>query len=166
MKLNKILIYLLILLVVVAYAYFFELKKQKAKQAAEKKAAELVDIKRDQVTHIVIKSKEHGEIELKKLGGLWTLIRPVKTKADKAATDDWLHSITGAEREGVVMEKDVKWKEYGFDDPVLVAEVDSNDKSAKMTFGVKNPAGTSYYARAGDDSKLLLVQDTLKKQPR
>ena len=162
MKLTKVLIYLVILAVVATYIYVFEIRKKQEKVAAEKKAAQIIDLKRDKLTHIIIKSKEHGEIELKKPVDSWVLIKPVKSKCDDSAMASWTRSITSAERESVVAKKDVKWSEFGFNDPNLTVTIGSNDKTFKVVFGAQNPAKTSYYARVDSKNELLLVADTLK----
>jgi hypothetical protein len=162
MKLSKVLIYLVILAVVATYIYVFEIRKKQEKMAAEKKAAQIVDIEANQLTHIIINSKGHGEIEIKKPTSNWVLIKPVKSKCDDSAMASWTRSITGAERESVVAKKDVKWSEFGFDDPNLTVTISSKDKTFKVVFGAQNPAKTSYYARVDSNKELLLVADTLK----
>jgi len=162
MKLSKILIYLVILVAVAAYLYLVEIKYKEKQEAAEKSSKKIVQVEKDKIVEIDLHSQDKGNIELKKPGDTWVLTAPVKAKADEAAIGTLLTSVADAEAEKVVLEKDVKWEEYGLDKPEFSVSLLAADKTTTISFGARNPAKTSYYLRAGDDPRLFLVADTLR----
>lgn len=162
MKFGKVLLYIAVLVAVAAYVYFGEIKGAEKRKAEEEKANKIIHVKKDAIDGFKLVSKEHGTIELTKPTDQWVLTEPVKVKADEHAVKGWLRSVTDAEREKLLKEKDVDWTEYGLDDPRLTVHLHTKDKTVKLLFGEKNPAKTSYYVRVGDSPKLLLVADTLK----
>ncbi len=165
MKLSKLLIYLSILAALAAYVYFVEIRHKQEQQVIEEKAAKIVHLEKDKIVEIELLSRDKEKIELKKPSDTWVLTSPVKTKADESAVASLLHSITDAKPEKVVSEKDVKWEDYELDKPEFAVALGTKDQTAEVRFGSANPAKTSYYVRVDKQPKLLLVADTLKKQP-
>ncbi|MEJ2716619.1 MAG: DUF4340 domain-containing protein [Deltaproteobacteria bacterium] len=136
MRLSKIAIYLMILAALAAYVYLVEIRQKEKAVALKDKQERLVHMKKDNVTHVELNSKEHGKIILEKAAKNWVLTDPVKTKADDKAVQSLLLSIVDAKRD--------------------------KDKRATVSFGKKNPVKTSYYVRVNHAPDLLLVADTLK----
>ncbi len=162
MKLSKVLIYLIIFVALAAYVYFVEIRHKEKLEAQKAEAEKIVKLDKDKVTHIELKSKAGRVIGLKKAEGTWVLTRPVAVKADPSAIRSLLNTISDAQYEKVLKEKDVKWDEYGLDKPAFTVSVNTRDDSYHLFFGASNPAETSYYLRAKGDPRLLLVADTLK----
>lgn len=162
MKLGKVLIYLIILVAVAAYLYLVEIKYKEKQESAEKESKKIVQLDKDKIVEIDLQSQDKGKIELKKPSDTWVLTAPVKAKADENAINALLASITDAQSEKVVLDKDVTWGEYGLDKPEFSVSIVTADKTTTVSFGAQNPAKTSYYLRAGDDPRLFLVTDTLK----
>jgi hypothetical protein len=162
MKPIKVLIYILILALLAGYVYFFEIKKKEADKAKEEEASKLVNIDKDKVSYIVIKKPDGGVIELKKPANLWVLTAPLQTKGDSLAIDGMVVAAANAKSEKTVLDKDVKWEEYGFDKPDLELTISTADKQAHIVFGAQNPAKTSYYAKVEGKPELFLVADTLR----
>lgn len=162
MKLSKIAVYLLILAALATYVYVVEIKQKEKEVALKEKQEQLLDVKKDDVTHVELNSKEHGKILLEKAAKNWVLTEPVKTKADDKAVKSLMLSIVGAKREKLLEDKEVDWKEYGLDKPVFTMTVGTKQGQATISFGSMNPTKTSYYTRVNDAPNLLLVADTLK----
>lgn len=162
MKLRKVIIYLVILGALAAYVYFVEIKYKHEQEVLEEKAAKIVQLEQDKVARVELKAPERT-IDLQKPGDSWVLSAPLKTAADQFAVGSLIHSALDAKPEKVVLEKDVKWDEYGLDKPEFTITLTTKDnKKTEILFGAANPAKTSYYARVDDQPKLLLVADTLK----
>lgn len=161
MKFQRVLLYLGVLLAVGAYIYFIEIKQKGERQAQEEKAKKIFQVDKDKITEITLESSK-GRIMLQKPAGLWVVAEPVKTAADKTAVEVILDTIADASSEKVVLDKDVKWEDYGLDKPEFTVTVVEGDKRTVAHFGFSNPGKTSYYLRVEGDSRLLLVQDTLK----
>ncbi|MBI4962338.1 MAG: DUF4340 domain-containing protein [Desulfomonile tiedjei] len=162
MKLGKVLVYLIILVAVAAYLYLVEIKHKEKQETAEKQAKKIVQLEKDKIVEIELQSQDKGKIELKKPAEMWVLTAPVRAKADEDAVNTLLNSIAGAESEKVILEKDVKWEDYGLDKSDFSVTVAADGKTTNISFGAKNPAKTSYYVRVGEDPRLFLVADTLK----
>lgn len=162
MKFGKILIYLAILVALALYVYLVEIKQKGEQKAQEEKASQLLDLKKENVTSITLKSKERGLVEATKIGDDWLLTAPLKTKADKHAIDTLIHSILTGKREKLLKDKVSDWTEYGLADPGFVIELGAKDQKSSVGFGELNPAKTSYYVRVGEKPELYLVADTLK----
>jgi len=161
MKLNRVLIYLLILVLIGAWLYLVEIKHRQAVKATEEKAAKLITLEKDKVADIRIESGDRI-IELKKPANQWVITAPVRTKADEHAVESLLTAALEAKSEKVLAEKDVKFEDYGLDNPELTVTLSMPEKKIDIAFGARNPAKTAYYVRVHDDPRLLLVADTLK----
>jgi hypothetical protein len=162
MKFGKILIYLAVLVALALYVYLIEIKHKGEQKAQEEKASQLLDLKKENVTSITLKSKERGLIEATKIGDDWLLTAPLKTKADKHAIDTLIHSIVTGKREKLLKDKVSDWTEYGLADPKFVIELGAKDQKSSVSFGELNPAKASYYVRVSERPELYLVADTLK----
>lgn len=162
MKLRTILIYLCIFLALLAYVYFVEIRYKQKQEAKKKEAEKIVRVDKDKIIRLGLKSKDGKKIGLGKVGDKWVLDSPVKVKADERTVRGVLTSLSEAQFEKVLKEKDVKWSEYGLDKPDFTVTFSTRDDTSSLFFGASNPAKTSYYLRAKDSPKLLLVTDTLK----
>ncbi|MBI5250830.1 MAG: DUF4340 domain-containing protein [Desulfomonile tiedjei] len=161
MKLRNISIYLIILVALGAYVYFVEIKHKKEQQAQEEKAAKILQLEKDKVVRVELKTSD-GTIELQKPGESWVLTSPIKTGADQIAVGSLIHSALDAKPEKVILEKDANWDEFGLDKPAFTITLATKDKKTEVFFGATNPSKSSYYARVDEQPKLLLVADTLK----
>jgi hypothetical protein len=162
MKLNRVLIYVGVLVALAGYIFIVEVKIKGTKKAAEEKAEQIVEIAKDDIESFELNSKEHGPIVVEKIAGKWLLTSPAKCKADEPAVNTLLKSITDGKREKLIKEKDVDWKEFGFDQPELALTVRTKEKATKIVFGGPNPSKQSFYVRVGDNPELLLAADALK----
>ena len=80
-------------------------------------------------------------IDLQKPGDSWVMSSPLRTAADQFAVGSLIHSALDAKPEKVVLEKDVKWEEYGLDKPEFTITLTTKDnKKAEILFGAANPA--------------------------
>ena len=162
MKLGKLLIYLVILVAVMGWLYVVEIRYRPDQKKQEEAGKKIVQLEKDKIVKIGLETPDHGKVEIQKPGNDWVITEPIRTKADKFAVDNLLASIADASAEKVIMEKDVKWDDYGLDKPDFTVDVSTADKKAEIFFGAANPSKTSYYARVDNDPRLLLVADTLK----
>jgi hypothetical protein len=163
MKWSRVLIYAAVLAAVLGYLYGVEIKEKEQKQAKEEESQKIVHLEKDKIVRVDLKSSDHGTIELRKPADVWVLTAPVKTKCAKAPVESLIKSAISAKPEKTILEKDVKWDEYGLDKPEFTITLYTNDdKKTELSFGASNPAKTSYYMRVDDQPKLLLVADTLK----
>ena len=162
MKLGKLIIYLAILIAVVGWLYIVEMRYRPDQKKQEETGKKIVQLDKDKIVQIGIETHDKGKVELQKPGDTWVVTEPIRTNADKLAVDNLLATIAEATAEKVILEKDVKWDDYGLDKPEFVLRASTPDKKTELLFGASNPSKTSYYVRMDDDQRLLLVADTLK----
>lgn len=162
MKLSRVTLYLVILLALAAYVYFVEIRHKRDQEARKAEADKILKLDKEKITLVILKSKKHGPIGLKKTGDTWVLTEPVTVRADESAVRSLLNSISDAQFDKVLKDKDVKWGDYGLNQPEFSVSVRTRDHSYDLFFGAPNPAKTSYYLRAKGDPRLMLVADTLK----
>ena len=162
MKSSKVIIYLLILAALAVYVYVVEIRQKEQQEAEKQKAEKLVHLDRSEIAQISLYSEKKGKIELKKAAGTWVISSPIKTKADEYALDGLLTTISSAAQEKLILEKDVKWGDYGLEKPTLTVTVGTKKEAVRVFFGNQNPSKSSYYVRVNKSPKLLLVADTLK----
>jgi hypothetical protein len=162
MKLGKLIIYLVILVAVVGWVYVVEIRYRPEQKKQEEAGKKIVQLEKDKIVKIGLATAKNGKVEIQKPEKDWVITEPIRTKADTFAVDNLLTTIADATAEKVIMEKDVKWADYGLDKPDFTVDVSTADKKAEILFGASNPSKTSYYVRVDGDPKLLLVADTLK----
>ncbi|MGC8659854.1 MAG: DUF4340 domain-containing protein, partial [Desulfomonilaceae bacterium] len=163
MKGYKLLIYLFILLALLTYIYVVEIRHKQTESERKEKASRIVHLDKDDISEIKIKSLEGPSIQIKKAASdKWNLVQPIDVMADIRAVRNFLTAATLAQPEKVVMEKDVKWADYGLAKPDFEVTLTSPKKTVTISFGASNPAKSSYYLKVDGDQRLLLVPDTLK----
>jgi hypothetical protein len=88
----------------------------------------------------------------------WTLEKPVATPGNKEEWNGMSLALATLDYDRVVDEQGKNPASYGLDKPYLVVTFeDEKAKVYKVEFGLENPAGSSYYARRGNDPKIYLV---------
>ncbi len=163
MKGYKLLIYLGVLVALLAYIYFVEIKHKQAASERKEQASRIVQLDKNQIDRIKISRPDGHAIEIKKSSpDTWNIVGPINSAADIRAVRKLLTAATLAQPEKVVLEKDVKWKDYGLDKPDLELSLTGPNKTVSIAFGASNPSRSSYYLKVNGDPRLLLVPDTLK----
>lgn len=163
MKISRLVIYVIILAAVMAYIFLVEHGYKQDRQLAETQAARFIPGDRDKISSITIISNAKGAVELVKPASDWMITEPLKTMGDANVIRTLLATLVEAAPEKTVIEKEVKWSEYGFDNPVLVVKVTMDqNRHYEIVIGAQNPSMTSYYMRLSEDPRLFLVADTLK----
>ncbi|MGC8603039.1 MAG: DUF4340 domain-containing protein [Desulfomonilaceae bacterium] len=163
MKSYKLLIYLGVLVALLAYIYFVEIRHKQAQSEREEKAARIMQLDKDKIEAIKISDLHGLNLEIKKSApGNWNIISPINASADERVVRNLLTSATMAKPERVVLEKDVKWADYGLEKPDLKVEFVAPGKSVTLSFGASNPSKSSFYLKTDEDPRLFLVPDTLK----
>ena len=88
----------------------------------------------------------------------WTLEKPVAAPGNKEEWNNLALAAATLDYDRVVDDQGKNPAAYGLDKPGLVVTFeDEKAKVYKVEFGLENPAGSSYYARRGNDPKIYLV---------
>ena len=163
MKLSRLIIYFMVLAGIAAYIIFVEHGYKQDKKEQETQASKFIGEVKDKIVRIGLSGSQIGEIELTQSDSEWGIVKPIESRADEYAVNSVLKTLQEAAPEKTISEKDVKWSDYGFDQPTLTIRFTTEPgRNHTMVFGAQNPSKTSYYMRLDENPKLYLVADTLK----
>lgn len=156
MKGKQIIVAFIILVLLSVYLYFGEIKKRQ-KQETEKNKEETIyqDLKKDDVTEIVVKTQDEKFI-CKKVGNDWMLEHPIKDHADDGTIGSILDRHSTAKANRII--KEATLADYGLDKPEVYIEFITKDKTHTLNMSGYTPTGESAYAvKPGDTSTVYLV---------
>jgi Domain of unknown function (DUF4340) len=99
----------------------------------------------------------------KDAGEGWMLTEPIRAKADQRTVDEVLDGFVEGKREKVIAEQAADLADFGLKEPSLVVEATVKDVAtpAVLHIGARTPTMGGYYAREGDQSKVLMVPTSL-----
>jgi hypothetical protein len=128
----------------------------------------LVALKPEDVSKVIF---DHGEgaptIEIDRSGDNWTIVKPNRYPADKAAVQEVLDTITGAHVADFIDDNPSDLAKYGLASPSLSVELYGGKTNAKesMLFGFKQPetSKSGVYVRRGEgnDRPVATVADNV-----
>ncbi|HEY2663538.1 MAG TPA: DUF4340 domain-containing protein [Candidatus Binataceae bacterium] len=153
MRLRNTIIVFILLLIVGGYAWYSSF------QPADT-AVKLNNITADDIVKINLKYPDH-EIELDRAGGgKWQIVKPIKTDADKTASDNLATAIAGAVVKKTVDETPSGLAPYGLDKPEVVVTVTTKNKGTLpgIEVGKTTPVGFSAYIKTTDKPAVTLTE--------
>jgi len=143
-----------------AGVYFFEYQKQIQQEKQKEEDTRIILFQKDQVNFIEIQ-KEQTKYVLQKSEMGWTILEPIQDSADNDQVENLINFLTEEKSLATAREasdpSQIKWAEYGLDNPVAVFNFKNNlGKSIKVTVGSqKNFEGNSFL-RIDSDNKVLV----------
>jgi len=145
------------------YYYWYEVKGSEQRKTAEEAEQRIFQLKKDAIEALTI---THGQevIKLAKDAGEgWMLTEPVRAKAEPRTVDEVLDGLVEGKREKVIAEQAADLADYGLKEPSLVVEATVKDVATPtvLHIGARTPTMSSYYAREGEQSKVLMVPTSL-----
>jgi len=162
MKTKQILIALGILLILGAYLYFGEIRKKQAEERKKAEANALVyGINKDDVTEVVIKNKEAGELKMLKAGNEWKIEEP-PVYGNKATIETMIDKFIKAEAERKI--ENANPADYGLDLPEVTCRFVTKDgEEREIYIGNDNPTGSYVYAaKKGNAAAVYIINSSLK----
>lgn len=164
MKYRLTLVYLVAAVVLVGL-YLYETRQEQKKGDLSREAAQLFQIRTDQMDGVVIKWKS-GEIKIEKTDGddkkTWKITAPVRTGADTIAITALTGKIAGLRYKSIISET-ADFSQFGLDQPELIVSFRAGEKGDSISFGAPNPLGEAVYARKGEGRKIYLIAAADKK---
>jgi hypothetical protein len=145
------------------YYYWYEVKGGEQRKAAEeasqrifqlqKEAIEAVSIRRGQEVIKLAKDTTHG----------WMLVEPVHARAEDRSIAEVLDGLVEGKRDKIIAEQATEVGDFGLKDPSLVVQATVKDVETPiiLNFGARTPTMGGYYAREGEQSKILTVPSSL-----
>ena len=156
------------LVVVVAllagYYYWYEVKGGEQRKASEEAAQRIFQLKKEAIETVTLKRPNEVIKLAKDPNEGWMLTEPVRAKADQRTVDEVLDGLVEGKREKVVAEQASDLGEFGLQEPSLIVEATGKDGAAPsiLQIGARTPTMSGYYAREGEQSKVLMVATTLQ----
>jgi len=146
------------------YYYWYEVKGGEQRKAAEEVAQRIFQLSKEGIEAVTI-TRGHEVIKLAKDPHEgWMLIDPVRAKAEQRTVDEVLDGLVEGKRERVVAEQATDLGEFGLKEPSLVVEATLKDVATPtvLQIGARTPTFSSYYAREGDQAKVLMVPSSVQ----
>lgn len=157
---RRLLPFLAIFLVLAATYFTLEWHRGKVARQ-EEEAKKVFAVPERDITAITLK-RPSEEIRLVKEGKNWRLTSPVKEQADNVAMNSLLAGLSQLRfTRDLGAEKDLK--PFGLDQPSLVVTFTAGKKSSTLDVGKKAPGDQGYYARKGQDSRVLIINNADKE---
>jgi hypothetical protein len=90
----------------------------------------------------------------------------VRAKAEQRIVDEVLDGLVEGKREKVIAEQAADLADFGLNEPSLVVEATVNDVATPtvLHIGARTPTMGGYYAREGEQSKVLMVPTSLYRK--
>jgi hypothetical protein len=145
------------------YYYWYEVKGGEQRKAAEEAAQRIFQLNKDAIEAVTI-SRGQEVIKLTKDAGEgWMLTEPVRAKAEQSTADEVLDGLVEGKREKVIAEQATDLGDFGLKEPSLVVQANLKDVPTPtvLQIGAKTPTMGGYYAREGEQSKVLMVPTSL-----
>jgi uncharacterized protein DUF4340 len=145
------------------YYYWYEVKGSEQRKAAEEAAQRIFQLKKDAIEAVTITRGQEVIKLAKDAGEGWVLTDPVRAKAEQPTVDEVLDGLVEGKREKVIAEQAADLADFGLKEPSLVVAATVKDVATPtiLQFGVHTPTMSGYYAREGEQSKVLMVPTSL-----
>jgi hypothetical protein len=151
MQFRNTLIVLVLLVIVGGYILLFQFAKP---EDATKK---LFNVKADDITSVTLKYPGQ-EIEVRRTDGVWKMVKPLQTDADKSAIGTLTREIADADIKRVVDEHPANLAPFGLDKPAVTLVVGTKDKTFPgVEVGKNAPIGYSVYVKTTDKPGVMLT---------
>ena len=145
------------------FYYWYEVKGGEQRKAAEEAAQRIFQLQKDAIEAVTITRGSETIKLTKDAAEGWMLTEPVRAKAEQRTVDEVLDGLVEGKRDKVITEQPNDLTEFGLKEPSLVVQASVKDASTPTTlqFGARTPTMSSYYAREGEQSKVLMVPASL-----
>ncbi|MGQ9689080.1 MAG: DUF4340 domain-containing protein [Desulfobaccales bacterium] len=151
-----------LLVFVILASLYFALEWHRERQSRqEEEAKKIFAVKEADISAVTLK-RPSDEVHLAKEGQKWHLTQPLKDQVDAVAMNSLLNTLAHLRlTRDLGLEKDLK--PFGLDRPALVLSFKAGDKSHTLSVGNKAPGGQGYYARRGQDPRVLIIDASSKE---
>jgi Domain of unknown function (DUF4340) len=145
------------------YYYWYEVKGGEQRKAAEEVAHRIFQLKNDAIEAVKIRRGQEVITLAKDTTEGWMLTEPVRAKAEQRTVDEVLEGLVEGKRDKVIAEQAADLADFGLQEPALVVEATVKDVAVPIVLhiGARTPTMSGYYAREGEQSKVLMVPTSL-----
>jgi len=145
------------------YYYWYEVKGGEQRKAAEEAAQRIFQLNKEGIEAVTI-TRGNDIIKLTRDATEgWILTAPVRAKADQRSVEEVLDGLVEGKRDKVITEQATDLADFGLQEPSMIVEAAVKDAGAPtiLQFGARTPTMTGYYAREGEQPKVLMVPSSL-----
>ncbi len=163
MKTKNTLILLAILIAIFAYVYFYEIKGGEERKKEKETAAQLVPIKKEDVTGVILKRLAKGVIiHARKADNGWKIIEPIQTDGDRFAIEGIINSVVTSKINRVVAQDTTSLQDFGLKPPEgIIVLMTKSGKKDTLFVGSKNPTGSFLFVRRDHQPKVELTSTSM-----
>ena len=154
-----------------AYIFFVESKRDPSSTTAEAKKEKVFTVDSSKFDEVEVKAASGETTTLKKVNGLWEIVKPESLPTDSAEIGSLLTTLDTLEVQRVVVENPASAAEYGLDPARIAVSFKAAGEPApkKLLIGNKTPTGGDLYARVDGQPRVFLIsafqEDSLNKTP-
>jgi hypothetical protein len=139
-----------------SYYFLVDIPAEKKKKESKERSEKIVLFEEKNVTNLTLYSTD-SKISLKKDGGHWKVVDPVKAKSDEDEVDNLLNTLKNAKHSRVVDEAPTDLSSFGLKDPKLTLTLGLKEKNnTSILLGEDSPIGSSLYIKLSDKPAVLL----------
>lgn len=121
-------------------------------------APKLISVDAGQVEGIKLVKTGAEPIELAKLAGTWTIVKPTPMPADQDAVNMLIGSVAPLNADRLIDEHPASLSDFGLANPVTEVDLTlKGGKTTKLLLGSDTPAATGTYAKLESDPKVYTL---------
>jgi hypothetical protein len=145
------------------YYYWYEVKGGEQRKAAEEAAQRIFQLQKDAIEAVTISRGQESIKLAKDATDGWMLTEPVRAKAEDRSVEEVLDGLVEGKRDKVITEQAADVGDFGLKEPSLVVQATVKDVGTPviLNIGARTPTMGGYYAREGEQSKILMVPTSL-----
>jgi hypothetical protein len=142
------------------YIYYIDSGPEPPDPNAKPKAFELTS---DNIEELEFKSPDGQTARVQRTGGNWELVEPVKADADDGVVGTVTSNLGTLEVQRVVEESPADLGQYGLANPRIDVgfRLQGQKEFQRLLVGEKTPTGGDFYAKRGDEKRVVLISSFL-----
>ncbi|UCE84637.1 MAG: DUF4340 domain-containing protein, partial [Deltaproteobacteria bacterium] len=140
-----------------AFVYFYEIRGEGGRKAAEQAARRLFgDLEASAIDAIELSSEDGRGVRLERRGERWRIARPIDVRADAFEADGLATALAELESEQV-LEDPQPPDVYGLGESARVVRFEVEGVARDLRLGNATPVGSNTYASTGDAARVYVV---------
>ena len=152
-------LFAIILIAVGAFYYVYEIRQGPEREKAESRKSRVFTAEPADVTEIELK-RPADTVTLKREGTGWQMQAPLKTGADRAASEETVTSVITAKMDREIAATPASLADFGLDKPAAEVNVVLKDgKRLGLLLGGKNPTGVWVYAKEKERPAVFVLPE-------
>ena len=166
-KLRGLIIATILLAGLLTTLYFLE--RGKADEGEDSKKDKLFAVASEEIQSITLQPTGEEPLKLQQDGEIWKIVEPREVVADDSAVSSMLGTLSGLNISDTITdtidEQPASLADYGLETPAVTVEFSTKSGSTQtLLLGDDAPTGSSLYAKATDQSRVVTVASYVKNE--